>query len=294
MAAAVAMPILALIPPDDVHNKAWFHVYNLYAPLELISGAFVFFGTLEPFRCWLCVLAFAAVLWDLRRKPSLLCLLMLAFLGWSYVFIFKNPFVGGWHMGLMLMLLIVALWLARAERHTRDVTVRLRLGPRWRWIDGMTIGEALVFGSLAIAAVDLPHTLVQEIREPFSNGKETAMVIRTLEGSPTIATYPSARAQSILPYLPDRQFKFWHIETASFGTFCKETAAFEGFQATSQEEVLAVVRRGFPAVKPWLLLGFPLSMPDACGYRLVYQNPRPAWGFAAESFWLYQPTSSGW
>jgi hypothetical protein len=294
MAVAIALPALALVPGDDVHNKAWFHVYDPYAPLNFISGMLFYGGNVKPSACVISILAFAVVLWDLRRKPSFLALVVLTYLGWSYVFTFKRGFCDPWHVGLMIMLLITALWVARAQEHAPNVTLRLRLGPRRKWLDRMTIGEAIVFAALAISAISVPQAILCEIHDPFSGAKEMAAFIRSLDHSPTIATYPSASSQAVLPWLPEQKPQFWHIETGSFGTFCKETVAFESFKATSQEELLAAVRRGLPLLKPWLLLGLPLPRPDLCGYELAHQNPRRAWGFGPEDFWLYKPTTTSW
>jgi hypothetical protein len=194
----------------------------------------------------------------------------------------------------MIMLLITALWVARAQQHAPNITVRIRMGPRWKWLERMTIGETIVFAALAISVVDVPQAMLREIQDPFSGGKEMAAFIGSLDQTPTIATYPSARSQAVLPWLPNRNLKFWHVETGSFGTFCKETAALEGFKSQTQEDLVAAVRRGFPLVKPWLLLAVPLPRPDLCGYELAHQSPQRAWGFGAEDFWLYKPSTASW
>jgi hypothetical protein len=288
MVAGVALIIAQLVQPADCRSSGVFPEFKPMAPCELVSGAFSRMG----FNNWevdvLCLPAFAVVLWDLWRNRTAFWLLSLTFLGWSYVFTFKNMGPYFQHVPLMTTAMIVAFWLARTERDALNLTVSAKVGGV-SWREHWRIGEVVLWISLLLGIPNVAYWIAAEVRHPFSGGKEAADAVRQVSASQPIAALPLAECESLLPYLPGR--RFWSVETRRFATFHTPCTEYDSYRPQSSQDLLGRIEGAFPGQRPWLLLGFdipPSELPKA-GYELAFHNRQPPWYPYAERFWLYRP-----
>ena len=98
MAAAVTLLVLQLRQPPDCRWPGLFPLFNPTAPLSFLASAFDWLRNLpQGLFCFCSLAVFVLLLWDLRQARDAFWLLLLTFLGWCYVFTFKNVGPAPWH-----------------------------------------------------------------------------------------------------------------------------------------------------------------------------------------------------
>ena len=293
MAAGITLVIVQLRQLPDGRNPGLFPLFQPMVPLDFLAGAFDSTGHFPAVPFDVCSLAaFVLLLWDLRKARDAFWLLLLTYLGWCYVFTFKNIGPFPHHFPLLLLMMVVACWMARmSSPPASSLDVHLQNGSfqrRWR----LPLREAIVFASLGYSLLNVPEWIYNEIRYPFSAGKEAAMVLRQVSLSEPMVAYEFAYGESLLPYLPGR--KFWSLEMGRFDTFHTPCRQYDAGKIPGVEEFLKRIARAFPNRHPWIVLGSEhhVSGIEEAGYDLVYpSSPVRVWGFGGppEMFWVYRP-----
>ncbi len=285
MAVFSVLAILLLIESPDIANSGF--IPDFYGPayLEVLCAPFVFGIYDEPFFRsphfnWavilLCLCAFLLLCWDLRHSWRALALIILTYLGWTYIFTYKNdPSV--YHTGLMFYIVLAALWIAR-EDGSASRRASKRISMQWR------IGTCMFFIMEGLTIIGTVQTIALEMRLPFSGGKDAARYLAMVDPGDMIAESTADRAESILAYLPGK--KLWHLKEGRLGTYTLHNGDAEYHNVGI---VMARVQHDFPNAKPWLLFSFVFPSPQRFGYELVYSSPQAAWGLTKEDFWLYCP-----
>ena len=282
MTAGLAVLVLLLRQPPDCRNPGMFPIFRPQAAPDLLTGGFIrtlFSPDNCPHKAPLYVIgigAFALVLFDLRKSRDAFWLLLLTFLGWSYVFTFKNKGPGWQHFPVMTLMMVAACWIARAAGFAgQSGWFELR----WQ----LPLREALVFASLLFGLFYVPHWIYMEVRYPFSMGKGAAQVLRNIGFDQQIAAWPLARAESLLPYLPGR--KVWSFEMNSFETFHTPCRQYDAFPVLA---VLNVSMPRFEGKLPWLISTY--QMRNSPYYEEAYPLTAPlAWHMTQENFYVYRP-----
>jgi hypothetical protein len=292
MIAGIVVAVLQLLPAPDAFNPGLFPNFVRSTPVMLICGGFGLFAPYSP-GSWmqhaLCVAAFGAVLWKLRKCWTALWLVLLTYFGWAYVFTFKYSWLGPYHASMFAVVLLVGLWIARTHSASGDLAVTVEASQRHRWTHRTTLAELVVFGSLALTVPEAGNAVVKEIRFSFSNAREMALYIRQNRIAAPIATYKSGHVLGVLPHLPGRAF--FQLETRRFSTTCRWTPEFYSFRFASLQQIKQAIDESFPNERPWLLLSGELPAPEAIGYQVAYRTQQPVWGLGGEQFWLYRPVS---
>jgi len=209
------------------------------------------------------LIVFVSIAYAIRdRRDALLVLLApAAILGVIY---WRVWFGGYRHAGVVLILAIAALWMAR-----RPAVLALNL--------------ALLFA--VIAAIPIER---DEIRYAFSGSKEMGEYIRDqhLDGF-EIAAHKPFQCEAVLPYLPRK--RIWYAALGAYGSYLKWDRALRDAGRMSTDEASLAARRHF-AGRPWLLLlNVKLIAPAHRGYRLVYATQRHVFWMDDEQYWLYEP-----
>lgn len=245
---------------------------------DAIANAFLTgFGRSPAFPAALVLLAviFVAV----ARTP----LVALFFAGTTLALTFLYVFVwfgGVRHAGLVLMVSVAALWMAReAFRPWRQVAVA-----------GLTIA----FLWSAWFSRNLIRT---DLREPYSDSREMADFIhaRHLE-SFDYAVHQIAAGESVIAYLP--QTMFWAPALGQRTSYLHFDRSYESSFQMPSETAVELAKAHFagrePAEKRWLLLlNAPLGDPAREGMELLYATRGSSFGISDEKYWLYAPIGGG-
>jgi hypothetical protein len=286
----VVAAIAQVWPPSDGQFKPG--LFTEFAPRRLLGPYKSFFPEgLSAALAPLVLAAYAGIVGFLLPRPRALLFFLGAFLGLSYLFVFK--YVGGArHYGLLLVLLVMAAWLGEREP-ARDGSLAQRLRLRWLAPRARTVGYAgLTLGLLGGAWVAAP-TWRDEIDREFSAARTMA---RYLEAhglaSRRIVAHQSSRAVAVLPHLPGT--KFWYPERRDFGTFMLWDRTYAEGQLQYATDAVLRMKETFA---DWqdpdrgVLLLLNQELPDAArhGYRLIYRTPGTPFRADDESFSLYAP-----
>ena len=294
MAAGIFILVFMLRQPPDCRNPGIFPIFQPYASFQLLAGAFDRFRIQSAMAVYtLNGVLFAVLLWDLWKARDAFWLLLLTYLGWSYVFTFKNLGPYYQHVPALTIMMVVACWVARVTRPL-PASFELKLQPgRVPFSCRLPLAEAIVFASLAFGLLCVPYWIYQEIRYPFSAGKEAATVLQNVSPDVPIIGYPFEEAENLLPYLPGR--KFWSPQTGEFETFYTPSKQFDAFHFTTVHDFFfRHVIPAFPNHLPWLVISHKerLIGIESMGYELVYPQSVPeVWYPLGETYWIYRPAA---
>jgi hypothetical protein len=179
---------------------------DAFAPLSLEVPAFATKGLLIVGGLVACLAAFVLA-WDKRVLTIwiLSSLVLLLFLGIYFDSQLR-------HHGLLFVFLVSCLW---ASGQFRPAGEQAPSAPAWQrrlWVCLVLLLPQFPAGPLAVA---------QDIRRPFSSGREAAALLYRsglVTSDTLIATCGSQNAIGILPYLPPA-FRFYQLEYRRFGSF---------------------------------------------------------------------------
>jgi hypothetical protein len=272
MAAALIVLLFELRPPRDASHP---NIIRYIDPEALpLTIGYAFLPSLPMYLAFvigLVVLAFIG--WSLRKRHDALILLLapLALFGFMHTFIW---FGGYHHAGILLTLVIGALWIGRPADKATAILLNLTLL------------------ASAIAAIPIERS---EITMAFSGAKEMGEFIRDHHlDRYELAGHKPYECEAVMPYLPGKQI--WYTGLGRYGTYLPWDRSLREAGNMTYREAAASASRFFGAQqKPWLLLfNAKMSFPERRGFRLVYATRRTVFWVTDEEFWLYEPLRPDW
>jgi hypothetical protein len=238
----------------------------------------------------LAALGWAAALASLLRHLRALAFLLATTTTLTYIFVFKH--VGGdRHYGLLLIVLVMALWLAENDR---------RLAPGWprRSWPGEELDRRLARAAVTLVTLCLGVSAVfaaariwpREIREDFSEAQRMGRFIRDAGlDARTIVAHPASQAEAVLPHLA--RSTFYYPSLGASGSHMWWDARYQQGTLMSVSEAVDHARNALPAFRDGnALLLLNGQLPDAKerGLSLMYRTAGKPWRVPDESFFLYQ------
>jgi hypothetical protein len=257
-------------PASDAAFPHIVRYVHLFTPQHAIETAF-FPGPWLRGTAAASLLILIVIAASLRKHPESVAFLILSIAGLSllYAFIWYG---GHRHAGLILLVAIGALWLARGVSH-----------------DGVSAGAAIVLNlTLGLSAIFGVQTAAADVRWGFSGSREMGEFIREqrLDRFP-IAAHNIPQCEAVLPYVP--RLRLWYPAVRRTGTYMlwngEDAAGIRMRYAAAVEQAICDLT---PAGKRWLML-LNVEMPDEIsGFRLVYATKQPLFRNADERYWLYE------
>ena len=257
MAGGALIAFLQLYPSGAIGTVR--HL-RLYAIPIAIGDAF-----LPGAPIMISVVAGAAVLIAIAvATRSAFLLITVAALLALYTFVW---FGGLRHSGLILLVTLAAVWLARDVR-----------SPAAALLLNLTL-----LGSAAYTLVNASY----DVRFAFSGSKEMAQFIDHRFDGYAIAAHNAFATEALLPYLPGRQF--WYAGEGRFGTYLNWNGPqAEGAQIPYDAAVRSA-RKRFGREKWLLLVNSPMPDPEKRGFRLLHATSVTVFRHLDERYWLYAP-----
>jgi hypothetical protein len=175
------------------------------------------------------------------------------------------------HAGLILIVAIVALWMAMSGK------------PAWARADALATVALCV--TLGLSVVTAARNWVDDFRLPYSGGEEMGRFIRARGlDRVEIAAHPPNETKSVLVFLPGK--RFWLPATAEYGSYSTWDRKFDRAQLTPGETAIENARSQL-AGREWVLLtNFEVAAP---GFQLLFTNRERIFGRPTERFFLYRP-----
>lgn len=252
-------------PAADAMVHGVVSVFHPDAPAQAVGAAF--FPLPAVPRSIAIALGLAIViasLFAVRASRFAMLVLLGSYAFFGYLFVFK--WLGGFrHFGFVLLVLLFALWIGKAER---------------------SLAWALLTMSIAVSVFASGWVWRLDWKFAFSGAKEMAQYIHTRGlASYTIAAHSQTTASALCPYFDQ---PFWFAGIEDFGTFSKWDGRFaRGLEVTYPEAVRRVASRFSDRSRVLLLLNVEIPAPERNGWRLLYHNQRPQFANLDETFWLY-------
>ncbi|HSP14838.1 MAG TPA: hypothetical protein VLV78_08810 [Thermoanaerobaculia bacterium] len=203
-----------------------------------------------------------------RRDALFLIFLPLAF----FAVLYWRVWFGGFrHAGILLILVVAALWIADPIENARFLLIALNV--------------MLMVSALLAIPIE-----IQEVAFAFSGSKEMGQYIRDHHlDRYEIAAHKPYEAEAVLPYLPGKQF--WYAGLGEYGTYLQWDRHLRYAGTVSYDEAQISARRFFTAQKkPWLLLlNNAMPAPAKRGYVLLYATRQHIFRIDDEKYFLYRP-----
>ena len=220
------------------------------------------------------------ILFYLSRPATIFMILSLSWL--FYIFTFKYHCFER-HFGLLLIFLIFALWISRADNPSKPKNE-----------DHKILDKIFLIICCLILFLSCIYSLKifwDEYNYPFSGSRDMAnfIVQNNLENK-IIVAYNAAEASPILLYLP--KVKFWYPERGYFGTFITWDKVHFANNYLSQDQIFKIIWTKFIDKKNIIILLIePLDKAYSQNYILLHHSSNnDFWpgGACNESYWLYQ------
>jgi hypothetical protein len=243
---------------------------HLWTPMQAIDTAF-FPGPWLRGTANVSLLLLALIALSLRRRLDAIVFLVLSIASLSLIYAFV--WFGGYrHAGLVLLVVVVAMWIGREVAH-----------------HGISASAAILLNlTLALSVAFTVQMARGDVQWAFSGSREMGRFIREnqLDRYP-IAAHNVQQAEAVLPWVPG--LRFWYPALGRSGTYMLWNREEEiGIRMSHARAVELAVQRLAPRGERWLLL-VNLPMPEpAPGFRLVYTNRRPVFRHGDERYWLYE------
>lgn len=248
-------------------------IYN-YVTIETVwfSLAAAFFPDMrQTIGLLLAIPTLLIIVYALSRRMVPLVFLLGSLVPLMLLFVYV--WMGGFrHAGIVTVLAIAALWMARAYgplRVERMATTVLAVAFAWSIFPAWTAWTS-------------------ETRWAYSGSRDAAAFLETV----TIDTELVCRtplSMAALAYLPGR--RFWYAGIGDYATYVKWDAEF-ALQNVSIETRVAQARRQLSGQK-WLLIADSELPPSLANrFRLRYRTERQIWVRHDEDYWIYEPLPS--
>ena len=241
-----------------------------WTPMQAIDTAF-FPGPWLRTTGTVSIVILALVAWSLRKRVDALLFLFLS-IG-ALCAIYALVWFGGYrHAGLILLVVIVAMWMAREVR-----------------VDPLTVTAALLLNLTLLLSGSFGFLMARaDVKMAFSGSREMGEFIRANQlDRYEIAAHNVQQCEAVLPWVPGK--RVWYPALGRSGTYMLWNNEEErGIRVPHSVAVQLAVAKFAPSGKPWLML---LNMPmpgDIPGFRLIYNTRRPVFRHGDERYWLYE------
>ncbi len=267
MCGGALLAFLQLRTPSDSYSPTLLRNMNDDALPFTVGQAFL--PTVPMYSAFVIGLAFFVYVGILlRRRRDALFFLVGSFSILSFVY--RYVWFGGFrHAGILLILVLTALWIASPVEK---------------------IAVLMLNVMLAVSALLAIPVELQEVRFAFSGSKEMAEYIRDHHlDRVEIAAHKPFEAEAVLPYLPGKQF--WYAGLGEYGTYLHWDRRLRHAGTIANDDAQMNARAHFAAQhEPWLLLlNAPLPAAGRRGYDLVYATRRHVFRIDDEKYFLYRP-----
>jgi hypothetical protein len=257
---AIFWAVTGMYLPDQFYDDWWITVFvpqwtaTLWLVLSLGLLTFLLI-TLRKHRDALALLLVSSIV--------LLCLFVAVWYG------------GVRHAGLLLMLIIAALWVAGPLPRTQESAATA-------WFLNVVLAASAFAGGIPMSIVD--------IQKPVSMGRAMAeeLIVHNFDQRP-IACDPLYACESILPYLGTK--KFFYPAVSRDGTYMTWDRSEWKATDDGMRAMFGRIRARFGNERWLLILNEPLSHPGQWGVHLQFTADGPA-RFLDEHYWLYAPARS--
>lgn len=270
MAAGALAAFLQLRPWGSTANPEVMRGIRLWVIPVSLTDAFLP-GSPTYWAALAGIAAVALIAIAIRRRPVALLFLVVCLGGLLslYTFIW---FGGLRHSGLLLIVVIAAIWIAGdvpATRFAASAALLLNL---------TLLGSAVY--SYLNAAMD--------VRYAFSGSREMAEFIDHRFDGYAIAAHSLYQAEAILPYLPERR-QFWYAGLGEYGSYLQWDEKLGPAGHTSYPAAAERARRHFSGQKWLFLTNLRIPNPEHHGYRLIHATSVIVFRHLDERYWLYEP-----
>ncbi|HEY3500001.1 MAG TPA: hypothetical protein VGK73_35170 [Polyangiaceae bacterium] len=290
--AGILAAFLQLLPPKDGQMTSFFASFG---PGNLVRGVKLAFVPTQ-YGTWAFVLGLAALassLLTLLARPKALLFAALAYTAFGYLFVFKYVSFTR-HFGFILVILLLALWLAEEEPEN-DWVARLVPSPERR-VQLQRAAFALLGTSLALSVYFAAVTWRADLTKHFSDAPDMAAYLKQngLDRR-RIASNPAGWGTSILAYFPN--LAFYYPALGETRTHMKWDKSYNDAALVPHAEAIRLLKARFP---DWsdpergillVLANGALEHPEQYGYRLRYATPGNLFEHLDERFYLYEPES---
>jgi len=235
------------------------------------------------------VLGFGLAVLHLAASVRALWFLLLSTAGLTYIFVFKYS-GGDRHYGLLLIVLLVALWVAEGEEQAGVAHPVFAAASRLR-----ERSRTATYGVLSLCfGITVLHSALvlwpAEIRQSYSGASDMGNFLRRekLDERP-IAAHHAHLGEAVLPYLRTRAFYYPALE--SFGSHMLWDRRYMEGTFVTQVEALARIERRFPDWQGGRLLFLASEeVPNAAarGFRLLHRTAERPFRIPEESYFLYE------
>lgn len=276
--SVLALVLLFLKEPEKTYwGTSYFQPFN---PITAFNKMLLPFQGFEREAQILFALAIISlVILSFLKKPYVLLCFVLSSSALSYIFIFKKCNLR--HQGLVLILLLFVLWISSYYKDKNFGLIR-RIKSFHSQRALIIIINFCLFVSVGVAV----RVHYQEYRFAFSGAKEAAEFIRDGDfNDDVIASYPSARASALLPFLPDR--KFWYMERREFGTFVIVKKG-EYTRNMNNNQILQTLEEKFSGNEKLLFLTNKPVEKNKEYFQLLFSTKSRVFYHPDEKFFLYR------
>lgn len=262
----------------EYHPKAIFWaVTGMYLPDQFTNDWNI---TLFVPRSWttlcltLSIALLAFVLIALRKHRDALILLLVSSIVLLCLFV-AVWYGGARHAGLLLMLVLAALWIAGPLPHTKESGAAA-------WLLNIVLTASALAGGIPMSVVD--------IQKPMSMSRAMAdeLITHDFDHRPIACDAPYA-CESILPYLGTK--KFFYPAISRDGTYMLWDRTTWDVRGDGLRGIFARIRARFGNERWLLITNGKLKDPEQWGVRLLYASEEPA-RYLDERYWLYAPALS--
>lgn len=275
VAAGAVLSVLQVRRPADPDLVWRLHPVNVGAFVSSVANAFLpnlFEPTARENTDFVfALMLIGATMLALRRSRASQVVFWLSFA--ALAVLHACIWFGGLrHAGFVLILLLVAIAIARPDR----------IDPRFAATAAVLLNLALAFSVANATRYALLDTSLA-----FSGAQEMGTFIRAngLERLP-IAAHAASTCEAVLPYLGDHK-QFWYAGIERDGSYMLWNGEYERGLTVPYPLAAARAQRHF-AGRPWLLLvNVAIREPEAHGFRLLRTNREPIFGKPDERYWLY-------
>lgn len=276
--SVLSLVLLFLDEPEETYwGTFYFHPFNPVIALNKMLLPFQ--GFEREAQVFFALAIVSLIILSLIKKPYVLFSFIISGSGLSYIFIFKKCDLR--HQGLVLILLLFLLWIGTYYKE-KDFHLLKRI----RSTDiSKALGIIITFCLFITVSTGLRNHYL-EYKFAFSGSKEAAEFIRGRDfSSYTITTYPSAKASSLLPFLPGQSF--WYIERKELGTYVIVKIS-EFTRGLNTEQILDILEAEFPGNDKLLFLTTRPVNNNKEHFRLVYSTKSKIFYHRDEKFYLYR------
>jgi hypothetical protein len=257
------------------------------APLRAIRQALIpgfafsswFFTAVALVTVALCLVA-------LRRHLRSLVIIVGSLTGLSAIFLFKHSGQLR-HYGLILLVLLAALWIAYRESEGQTRTDNGGVLSRAFGAATLTRAQNLIAVGLFLSIDSMFGIAELEILLPFSGAPEAGRFLaENIEEGDLVVAHESALAVGIAPHI-DR--KLWFPDVQDYGSYGIWNLEYLQNAELSEARIFQRIEAQLADGQAyWLISSRPLRDPAGRGLELVFETTTEVFGVRDEIFFIYR------